>query len=220
MGAFSIRKHWRAITLLSAVSSLMVLLALGCAITCRPSWYQPRSIDYGLLQQDKQDLTNLIDEISAALNAGRDIEISITQEQVNRWLAARSEVPAVDFSQLGELDQPFLVFLEGNRIRAAAIVRRAGVSTVASLTIQVASDEQAVRFSTPEVRAGVAPAPRTLVEQLLGRALSGAGAARLTEAATLEFPNQFVWQNGKRRFRINSIEVTDGRLSAALGPLR
>jgi hypothetical protein len=192
----------------------------GLALTCRPSWYQPVSIDYTLLEEDKRAQLRLENEISAALNSNRAIVIELEQAQVYRWIAARHELWPAEAPSLEPFERPQIVFLDGNRVRLGALVSHSGMRVVLSTTFHVELQPEAVVVTWGAVHAGALPTPQLLIEQSAQRA-----ADRLDlyqEAVTdgrVALPVEGTWPNGKRRVRITDLSIHDGRARLRLEPL-
>lgn len=202
----------------------MLLLAgagvLALAVTRRPAWYQPAAIDHARLPADRQALVGRLDEISAALNERRRVEFTLDAGQINRWLAARAELWPEATADWGPCDQPQIDFLP-ERIRVAALVRYAGLRTVASVVCRVRVDAQHVRVECESAHLGALPVPLGwLAARWPGLAdLTANGrVAREDQAWVLE--NDWVWSNGKRRYRIERLELDAGRAAVTLRPLR
>ena len=209
----------RWLALGSLASTIGLLLAAGCALTCRPRWYQPAAIDYSRLDADKRDATNLGDRIGDGLNALQAVEIVLDQAQLNRWLAARTELPGVTLD-LGPLRNPFVDLLDENSVRIGALVERGGVQVVASVTTTMAVAADSLQFRIDRIQAGAAPAPLGLIEPLMREALQRAGESdRMSADGAIVVPNDFVWPNGKKRFRITKIQIDDQTVRIRLEPL-
>lgn len=196
----------------------LAIVGVFAGLTCKPAWYRPAAIDYNLLEADKRDATNLIDHIGDELNAGRPVEIEISQEQANRWLTARRELPQGAEVDLGPVENPFLLFDDNGEIRIAATVRRGAWATVASIGVrfEVAGDSLTIR---PEAaQAGLIPAPQSLLKEALGALLKNSGGKLQEQDGAVRVPNAFVWANGKRAYRIGEIKVGGGKLRMRLEP--
>lgn len=210
----------------SATTSLLILIGLGCALSCRPSWYLPASIDYGLLDEDKHDLTQLLDDISRSLNTRRDIEVELSEDQINRWLSARAELdllsllPGIDTSGLNRFDQPFVSLLEPNRVRIALRVELRGFPLIASFTIAIEPSDQTLHIVWEAVQTGVLSLPGAILQRIVPNLLSGVlDPSALESDGSISIPNDLVWPNGQRRFRIRVLEIRDGTARLLLTPV-
>jgi len=215
------RRRWRRRV---AVSIPIVVVAgvigLGGAITCRPGWYQPASIDYTRLENDKRAQLDLENRISRDLNRGQPVEIELSQEQVNRWIAARDELWPGEVPSIEPFRRPQVFFLDDNRVRLAALVSKGGVRSVVSLTFRVRVAGEAVVFERGRMRAGVLPAPQRLLTEVLGRVAPRLNLSETAfEQGHFRVPAEGVWRNGRRRFRITDVTIHDGTARVRMEPL-
>jgi hypothetical protein len=214
------RRRWLRLTLvLLPVTIVGLLLALGGTLTCRPSWYQPVSIDYGRLEDDKRAQLGLENRISAALNDRRPVEVELDEAQVNRWIAARHELWPTEAPSLEPFERPQIVFLSDNRVRVAALAKRAGVRVVLSATFRIDLQSDGIVVKCDAVHTGALPTPRRLIEKAAGTLADRLRLDRATvSAGIMTLPNEGTWPNGKRRFRITDLSIEDGRAHLKLAP--
>ena len=148
-----------------------------------------------------------------------------------------------------ELHDPAVRFLRGSgqvtdeRIRVGAHFEKSGWQAIVSvdLALRVSPDGINLTIALAAVRGGSLPVPRAIVERLLGPLLEHAhrrhrdhddADADSTWGTTLDnlhstdqlfngvtIRNRFVWPNGRRPFRIESVRITDGELRCRLQPL-
>ncbi|MBI5865510.1 MAG: hypothetical protein HZB38_13580 [Planctomycetes bacterium] len=214
-----IRRRWRWLLLGSATLTLLSLLGLFFAVTCKPAWYQPAAVDYRVLDDDKRVLTNLADEIGDNLNARNAFDVRITQDQLNRWIAARREVPEIGVIDIEPFSQPYVDVLPDGAVRIGAIIRHESWRVVAALAARLDVQPDALRISLQSVHAGYARAPAAWIVGPLASALSRAGGSRTQiQDDVLLIPNDFTWPNGKVRFRISRIQTTDDEAIVSFEP--
>ncbi len=215
------RPRWKRRVLFGVpIVTIAAVLTLGGAMTCRPAWYRPASIDYAHLEDDKHAEFDLENRISRGLNRGQPVEIELEEAQVNRWIAARDELWPGDVPSLDPLERPQVSFLDDNRVRLAALVSRGGLRSVVSATFRLAVAGDEVVIEQARLRAGLLPAPRGLVTEVLRRA---APQLHLSEEALrrgiFRVPAEGVWHNGRRRFRITNITIRHGVARVRMEPL-
>jgi len=190
------------------------------AVTCRPEWYQPLSVNYQALEDDKRAQHRLENTISAALNADEPIEVTLSQDQLNRWIAARRELWPGETPSIEPFSRPQVVLQKNNRVCLAAQVDYSGVQSVLSAVFQVALKDDHLIVTWDSVHAGALPAPRELLEKAALKA-----ARRLdfpTQSVSdgrVKWPNEWIWPNGKRRFRITELALAFGEIHVRLEPL-
>jgi hypothetical protein len=215
------RRRWLRLTLvLLPLAVAGLLLGLGVAVTCRPSWYQPASIDYSRLQDDKRAQLRLENEISAALNHNSPIDIELEEAQLNRWIAARHELWPTEAPSLEPFQRPQVVFLDNNRVRLAALLAQSGIQIVLSATFRFDLQADGLVVAWDTVHAGALPIPRKLIEEAAQKLTDrlGLGEQAVTEGS-MRLPIEATWPNGKRRFRIAAVSISDGVLRVSLEPL-
>lgn len=214
------RRRWLRLALvLLPVAVAGLLLALGGALTCRPAWYQPASIDYGRLQDDKRTQLRLENQISAALNGNSPIDIELDETQVNRWIAARHELWPTEAPSLEPFSRPQVVLLNKNRLRLAGLVEQSGLVVLLSTTLGIELRDDKLVVSWNAIHAGALPAPRKLVQRVLHKLFDSLDSAdEVLSSRALAFPNEWVWPNGKRRFRIADVSIGDGVARVRLEP--
>ena len=205
-----------AIALLIALP--LALLALGLTATCRPRWYRPVSTDYARLHDDKRDLAALGVDIGAALNAGRPIQLQLREDQLNRWIAARAEMWPEAAVDIRPLRDPQLTFHD-DEIRFAALAEHAGWRAVLSITCRVAVTGDRVLIRCNAARLGLLPLPAGWLASLVTTALRGTGVS--VEAGpdgALALHNDWLWPNGKRRFRLADLRISAAVVHFGLEP--
>lgn len=201
------------------MGAIGLLLVVGGALTCRPPWYQPLSIDYSRLEDDKRAQLRLENRISAALNRGSPIEIELDEAQVNRWIAARHELWPGEVPSLEPFRRPQLVFLDRNRIRLGALVEHSALKVVLSVTFRIDLQPDNLVVTLEAVHAGTLPAPRRVIRPAAAKLADRSG---LPEEAIAEgriaLPNEGTWPNGKRRFRVSDLSIRKGTIRVRLEP--
>ncbi len=206
--------------MLASLLLLLLLVAIIVAVTCRPAWYEPQSIDYARLEEDKRTQLHIENQVSAALNQHRSINVELTEAQINRWIAARDELWPGQVPSLEPLHRPMIRFLDGNRVSLAAEAQRGALQAVVSLTLEVTLAGENVEISWSAARAGALPLPRGFLEQVAHK-LEGAvhsSSVNLTDGRIV-LPRTGLWPNGKRRFRVAALTIEAGRLRIQLEPL-
>ncbi|MBP7744930.1 MAG: hypothetical protein KA383_02285 [Phycisphaerae bacterium] len=212
-------RRWRLVLLSGACLVPVLLLGAFLALTFRPAWYQPGAVDRGRLLADKTALAQLQDDISAALNAGRTARFRLDEAQLNRWLTARGELwPELGADPEG-IGQPVVRLADGV-IRVAVLARVRGAEAIVELAGRVEPTAESIVVHCAHVRVGAVPIPRDWVLGQVSRRLARAANTKLTVAhGALRLANEWVWPNGKRRFRAAEIVVSAGAVEVALEPL-
>lgn len=211
------RRTWALVTLASACLSVGLFLGL----TCRPAWYRPPAVDYERLADDRRDFVSVLDAVGVALNQGRSIALTLRQEQVNRWLAARHDLSheVIDLTLEG-VSRPCVEFLADGSARFGATLRLGEWGAVLGVTLRArVRGDDAVQAEWGGLTLGRVSVPRGVLAWVAGRELARYPELRtLLESGRYEALNDFVWPNGRRRYRIESLEVRAGVLEIRLGP--
>lgn len=212
-------RRWFWLLVVPAVVSMAGLMLSACALTQRPAWYRPYTLDESRLSADKSNLANLIDRVSVALNFGHAIRIELDEAQLNRWIAARDEWPdALADLDLGPLEYPQLLLLDGNQLRLAARALQSETEVIVSVSFSFHARGDRFAVGWTGTRLGHFPLPRMLIN-----ALADAGdrkeAAELLATGKLDLPNAWTWPNGRPRFRIRELLIEAGRMTIVLEPI-
>lgn len=207
----------RAVGLACAGLIGLGFLGLGLGATCRPAEYQPASMDAGRLREDKAALAELQDTISAGLNAGRDVRVRVTEAQLNRWLAGWSEIwPEAPWSGRA-VRHPQVSFRDGS-VRVSFTVAEAALTAVVTcgVSLEVSSADLVVRCT--EARLGIVPIPPSWIAPLVARLPLTERAGSKWDDGRLVWPNEWIWPNGRRRYRISSCHVAPGQVELVFQP--
>ena len=215
------RGRWRTISAIWGICSLLASGVVVWTVLRQPAWYAPTPIDESRLRTDKSELSGLLDDIGAALNGGASIDVVLDEGQVNRWITARGEIWPEQQIEIVGLSDPVIQFLPRDRVRVAAMATRGGVRIVLSAIFRLEATPENLRLHLESARAGRLPIPRGSLMRSLERlftAPEGGGGAVTGE--TIELRNQWTWPNGKRRFRIERLEIAEGQAQMTLQPVR
>ncbi len=211
------RRRLKTILTLSAAGLAAALIALGCAAACRPSWYRPAAPDYARLDADQRALVDLVDRIGAGLNRSEAVEIIVEEAQVNRWIAAQRELALPEAWSLPEV-RPVVRFGGEGRMQVAILVRRGMLSAVATAELELVVDPELILVRLSSAKLGLVPLPTGwLVEA--ARAVSGGRLADVEwRPSAVRLRNNFVWENGRCRYRVRALTCSTGRVQITLTP--
>ncbi|MEK7757244.1 MAG: hypothetical protein AAB385_08530 [Planctomycetota bacterium] len=238
----SFRRVARRAALLGAILAPVTFLGLWLAFQHKPAWYQPVRLDEQGYQLARRDAVATADSISDQLVQGKEFELILTDRSVNEWLAALPRIwPEAKRTLPDELRDPAVRFAE-DRIRFAAHFDKNGWQAIVSvdLFVRVSDDGTSVTIALAGARGGSLPVPRAVIERLLRPLIEHARSNGMNHDTDATSPwdaavksvrsvdqlftgvttrNRFVWPNGKRPFRIESIRATNGELHIRLHPL-
>jgi hypothetical protein len=191
---------------------------LGLAVTHRPGWYRPTSVDHSRLRADKAALADLQEQISAALNSGREVRFQLHEDQLNRWLAARAEIWPESATELDRWQHPQVSMADGH-IRLAATATCGSFQAIVALTCRVEVSDNEVVLRYDAFRLGALPIPRGWVSNLVGGGPAPSHPAlRSGGSGTLVVVNGWTWPNGRRRCRLRSLAIAAGVADVVIEP--
>lgn len=215
------KRRWLLLLFLGSGTALLSLVAVGYfALTCRPAWYQPISIDYARLDEDKRLQIQIENQVSAKLNRAEPADVELDEATLNRWVAAREELFPGEVPSIEPIKRPQVILLDDNRLRFAGEVTESGVTTIASVEVEFEITEEYITIRWNSSKLGALPISRELIDDGIRKVVQGAGAriARLSPGE-LVIPNEGIWPNGNQPFRVEDLQIEAGRLRTKLGPL-
>lgn len=214
------RGRWVWRVLLGGFGLFVVATILALLLSVlRPAWYRPLAIDYASLSIDKRDLVGLYDQISAALNGQRAIEIEISDQQFNRWLAAHREFwPKLD-SLFAGIEGPLVRFLP-DEAEFAATVTRSGWPTVVSGRVR-GRIEGDLLVEPSRISVGRLSAPAWLLWPSVAEHVAANAPARVkVEKRGGAVFNEWLWENGRVPFQVSKVVIEPGTLRIEFSPLQ
>jgi hypothetical protein len=143
------------------------------AVASRPGWYQPATVgpeDYPVI---RNEIPTFGGAIGTYLERGQPFRITLQDDQVNRWIAARGEIwPGLSDALPQEIADPVVSFQPG-RIVLGVRYDGSKISSVLSLAVNLEMDAArgAVLVKVDRLRAGLLPVPRMLVDDQARKAL-------------------------------------------------
>jgi hypothetical protein len=202
---------------------LFVVVGMWLAAIRVPSWYQPVRVDSGQVQAVRDDLETAFDGLNVGMQGDQPFDVVIDQARLTSWLSVREKIwPGVVRYVPGDVALPVLSFAAG-RVVAGGLVSRGPLRGVVSAEVTVEADAETVTLRLVDCRVGALPVPRDVVRRFLDGRTGGKALINGTKASALldgvRVPNRFEWPNGRRPFRIESLELTDGQLIARIEPL-
>ena len=207
----------------------LVLIVVGLSAERRPSWYRPVRLDEGGLQQARLDGLSWIDAVSAKMVRGEVFELVLKDQEVNQWLAVwihdRSEVNSL---ALRGLREPSVAFVDG-AVRLGALGERSGWRAIFGIDVEIFAVGQSIDFRVGRASVGSLPLPvrwieewmtmprsldewivqhASIAERVGGESKSSTKGANSPRKGSIR--NEFVWPNGERAFRIETIFIHSG----------
>ncbi len=239
-----IRRLLPAVLTAVFVAVPVTLSALWLTFHHKPGWYQPVSLDEAGAQRARSQAVGVADFVSDRMVEGEEFDVVLRDRSINEWLAAWPRVwPDGKDALPPELSDPAIRFDDG-RIRVAAHFATGGWRAIISvaLTLGLTVDGSEVEIRLSGAHGGSLPVPRMILDDVLEHLLQGARtgpdvggdspsttgllASILREVRSVDelfegvrIRNRFVWFNGERPFRIESVTIEDGGLRLRVRPL-
>lgn len=189
------------------------------------------------VERAQAETAAVADSVSHQMVHGQAFEVALPDGRVNEWLACLPHLlPEGRYPLPPEWTEPAVRFEDG-RLRIGAHYRddRWEVILNLGITAGVSEDGRTLKIALADVRGGSLPISRLILERGLEPMLRNArrGHAHDELLGTLvgdlqsvddlftgvNIRNRFVWPNGERPFRIDSIALESGVLRLRLEPL-
>ena len=223
------------------IAGPIVLVMLWLVFQHKPGWYRPPVVTEPLLQHARTTSAAAADDVSKRIVEAEPFQMVLTDVAVNEWLAALPHLwPDARRSIPPEISDVAVRF-EGGRVRVGVLYARGGWRVILSvgLAMAVSRDGQAITVALTDARGGSLPVPRAILERVLSGVLEIAADRPLGPGSHVKTPrsasaglqsvdelfegvrirNRFVWPNGDRPLRVDSIEVDGGELRLGIEPL-
>lgn len=220
--------------------------ALGVAGTLwlmlhyKPTWYSPAPLDDATVHSAQVSTAELLDFIGDRLARGESFEVTMADADVNKWLAALPRL-WLDYEETvpPELNSVAVRFESGCCYVGIHYLSKTWQSIIHCVfSVGVARDDSGLLITMADLRVGSVPVPQAALLRIAGRydaPYPNAGVVRrdgqaangkegLTRYIDELFAgktvrNRFIWPNGERPFRIDSIKFDLGELRVGLAPL-
>lgn len=229
------RRILRLFLLLLPLLLILVVVILYLTAQHIPAWYRPVALSPEDYRRVRADATNFVDSVGDRLVTQEAFDIELSDRALGDWLTALPETwPDLQQDWPRELSVPALKF-EQDAAHVGALYqgsRWRGIVNL-SLTCGLSADSRELTVRLLEVRAGSLPLPEALLTKLLeplilklqedrsdtGHRARGELDSLADLYAGVTVPNHFVWPNGKRRFRFESIAISEGNIHLRVVPL-
>ena len=220
-----------------AVAALAAAGGLWLVVHHVPGWYEPLYVPEARMDQVRADAVRSYDRFGNALVRRRTFEFALDDHQVSEWIAARERIWPESGKWVPDwLNEPVVSFRDGH-ILVGGRLDLDGHQLIAGaqLTVDLGSDDILV-VSLERVTAGSLPLPLGALSGPLGRLLRLEGhdldflpepladaaqyfresepVAALSEG--VRRANRFIWENGRRPYRIAALEIADGKLTLTI----
>lgn len=193
----------------------VVVIALWLVMHHKPGWYHPAELDATGMQRARRQALSTADSISDQMVKRDPFDVVLSDESVTQWIAALGSIwPEAEAWVPPEITDIAVVFDDGV-LRIAGRYSGAWQAIVsAHLTLGVTEDGSRLWVQLVRAYGGSLPLPSSMIERLLMNPQ-----ADLSNRVRTEIENRFVWFNGRRPYRILSIQIAQGELRLRIEPL-
>lgn len=222
-----IRRALERVLTVGLVLGPIAVIVLWLTLHHIPSWYRPALLDETGTQRARSEAVSVTDYISDQMVKQKAFEVTLSDKSLTQWLAALPSIWPTAHERLPPQIRDIAVGFDRNVVRIGA--RYDGsVLTIVSIHLALDIIENGTQLSVRmlHVRSGSLPFPIAILDRMLADRLStvDSPAAHKIESLSdlvegVQFENRFVWFNGRRPFRIESLEVTAGEVRLRLQPL-
>lgn len=165
--------RWLGMTVAGLLGLAGVVL-VGATYT--PGWYLPATVAPQEVRTLRNEIPSFGSAIGGHLKRGQPFRIELTDQQINRWITARSQIwPSLKYPLPPEIQDPVIAFQSGQVIVGARYEKN-GVSSVLSLgmTLDVENSGSAILIRLAGIHAGLVPVPQMFIEPAARTALARA----------------------------------------------
>ena len=205
----------------------IVAILLWLTLHHIPSWYRPAALDEAGTQRARSEAVSITDYISDQMVKRKPFEVTLSDKMLTQWLAALPSIWPTAHERLPPQISDIAVRFDRNVVRIGARYDRS-VLTIVNIHLALDTNENGTQLSVRAlyVCCGSLPIPIAILDRMLTDRLAtvDSAAARKIESMSdlvkgVQFENRFVWFNGRRPFRIDSIQVRSGELRLRISPL-
>lgn len=216
------------------------LMALFVAFHLKPGWYRPVATDERGLAEAEASVARVFDDFGDHVVRRRPFEIVLHDHELNGWLAALPRLwPDASEHWPKDVVLPALAFRGGRWLIGAEVRRHWRTIVNAQLRSKLVDNGRQILIEVESVSAGSIPLPRRYwsppvqraIDELVsennsrgpsdsGISISKPGSSGESNQPALLIINRFIWANGRRPFRIGSMEPrNDGTMLVRIEPL-
>jgi len=218
-----------------------VVVVLWLALHHKPVWYRPITLDEAGIEQARRDVISTADFVSDRIVQGDSFDVVLTERSINEWLTALPDAwPDAHVELPPEIRDPAIGLRDGS-VRVGAHYAADSCQAILSLRFRltVSADKTRLMFALDSAYGGSLPLPNAVVREALDGLLRQAKRSRRKPNGTTEplldtlqavrsaddlfegisLKNRFIWFNGKRPYRIESIKIGNGELRLRVDPL-
>lgn len=245
--ALSVRDVAERVASVGLIVVPLVVIALWLTLHHKPDWYHPVELDAHGMQRARRQALSTADSISDQMVQRNPFDIVLTDESVTQWIAALGSIWPEAAERIPSEITDIAVAFDDGVVRIGGRYRGSWHAIVnVHLELGVTEDGSKLWIQLLSIYGGSLPITRSMIERMLAGRLGAdestsdapndgsEGVESLTRwlgspsdhadgpsetRSRAEIENRFVWFNGRRPYRILSIQVVAGELRARIEPL-
>ncbi len=227
------RRRWfRLIGLTISVTSLITLGVAWMIFQHIPTWYHPATLNNLDLEQAQHSFTTFVDDTSHKMVKGKPFDITLDQQQLNDWLAAMPVLFPQARKEIPDWLRESAVSLSSDMLRIGVRYDKNGWRAIINvgLQISVSLDGKSIELTLSEAHGGSIPIPQSTLKKILSGMIdqpSDESSALLGQNQSVDdlftgfnIENNFLWPNGRRAYRIESITFHTDKIKLRIAPQR
>jgi hypothetical protein len=210
------------------IAGPIVLIGLWMMFEHKPGWYRPVTADDATVKRAQSSTAELVDSISDRLAVARPLEVTLSDDAVNEWLASLPRLWPEAGRAIPREITDLAVRFDAGVMRIGGHFRSGELQSILnlSLAVEVSDDRSAFSIRLINVRGGSLPVPRVVLAKLFEQLQDAAPPDEYSEIRSVDelfegvtIRNRFVWPNGDRPCRVSSITTGPGELRVGIEPL-
>ncbi len=227
------RRRWlRRLSLTVGVATLISLGVAWMIFQHKPDWYHPAHVDDLTLETAQHSFTTFVDDTSHKMVKGTPFDIVLNQQQINIWLAAMPALFPQARKELPDWLSESAVSVSSDMLRVGVRYDKNGWRAIlnAGVQLSVSQDGASIMLALREAHGGSIPIPHSTLKKILSGMIDHQNDKKssilsqtqsVDEVFTgLNIDNNFLWPNGRRPYRIESMSFHDGKIKLRIDPQR
>lgn len=211
----------------------LIVIALWLTVHHKPGWYHPAILDAHGMQRARRQALSTAGSISDQMVRRDAFDVVLTDESVTQWIAALGTIWPDAAARIPQEISEIVIAFDDDVVRIGGRYQGSWQSIV-NIRLELGVTEDGLRLWVQQagVYAGSLAIPRSMIARMLMdrieagdspsgwiRSVSDHFDAAPENRARAEFENRFVWFNGRRPYRILSIQIASGELRLRIKPL-
>lgn len=200
------------------------VIALWLTLHHKPGWYHPADLDAQGMQQARREAAAFTDLVSDQMVERSPFDIVLSDESITKWIAALPSIWPEGHKRIPPEISDIAVAFDDGVVRIGARYTGSWQAIInVRIELGVCDNGSKLWIRPVRVYGGSVPLPMSMIERMLIRYAGEASNDKthgIKPASWLcQAENRFVWFNGRRPFRIESIRIVAEKLQLRIEPL-